>query len=426
MNDRFEILRRYNFWDGNKPPTGYLRKDYTSKIYNSCTENRLIKVLVGQRRVGKSYILRQLIAKLMEDGVDAKNIVFINCEFTEFDFIKSYRELDALIKLYCAEIKPSGRVYLFIDEIQNIAEWERLVNSYSQDYTLDYELFISGSNSKMLSGELATLLSGRYITFEILPFGFSEYVGITDSENDRVAYENYMQSGGLPELFHLSEMDSKQNYISSIRDTVLLRDIIQRYNIRDPKMLEDIFIFLINNASNLISINSIVKYFKGLGRKSSYDGVSNYIGFIEDTYMIHRCNRYDIKGKDIISGNAKFYSNDLAYKNYLFMGYGYGVGYMLENLVYLELRRAGYQVYVGNVKDKEIDFVALKGNDIKYIQVAYMLVEESTIQREYSPLEAIDDNYDKIVVTLDDFNYPPRRGIKQIQAWNLSEYLKNS
>lgn len=423
MEENIKLLEKYNLWGNSSLDFGYNRDYYTNNI-TDCCGNRLVKVLVGQRRSGKSYILRQIARSLVkEKGVDIKNTLFISSEFIEFDFIKTYVELNDIIKLFLQELKPIGKVYIFIDEIQSIEGWERVVNSYSQDFAGEYELFVSGSNSKMLSGELATLLSGRYLTFEIFPFSYNEFLYIKGLTNCKDSYLEYMKSSGLPELFSIDKEQLKRNYVSSIKDTVLLRDIIQRYNIRDPKMLEDIFIFLINNASNLISINSIVKYFKGLGRKSSYDGVSNYIGFIEDTYMIHRCNRYDIKGKDIISGNTKFYSNDLAYKNYLFMGYGYGVGYMLENLVYLELRRAGYQVYVGNIKDKEIDFVALKGGDIKYIQVAYMLLEESTIQREYSPLEAIDDNYDKIVVTLDDLYFPPRKGIKHIQAWSLYTLL---
>ncbi|MFI3239512.1 MAG: ATP-binding protein [Bacteroidales bacterium] len=424
MEENIKLLEKHNLWGNSSLDYGYNWDYYTNNI-TDCCGNRLIKVLVGQRRSGKSYILRQIARSLVkEKGVDVKNTLFISREFIDFDFIKTYVELNDIIKLYLQELKPVGKVYIFIDEIQSIDAWERVVNSYSQDFTAEYELFISGSNSKMLSGELATLLSGRYLTFEIFPFSYNEFLDVKDLTSNKDSYLEYMKSSGLPELFSIDKEQLKRNYVSAIKDTVLLRDIIQRYNIRDPKMLEDIFIFLINNISNLISINSIVKYFKGLGRKSSYDGVSNYIGFIEDTYMIHRCNRYDIKGKDIISGNAKYYSNDLAYKNYLFMGYGYGVGYMLENLVYLELRRAGYQVYVGNIKDKEIDFVALKGDDIKYLQVAYMLVEESTIEREYSSLEAIDDNYDKIVITLDDLNYPPRKGIKHIQAWNLPQYLK--
>lgn len=418
MDDRFNVLKKYNFWDGNLPQMGFVREEYTEKIAKY-TGNRLIKVLVGQRRAGKSYILRQLAIKLIESGVNKKNIFFLNRELTDFDFLKSYKELDALFKLYKERMKPKGKIYLFIDEIQNIDGWENLVNSYSQDYVDEYELFISGSNSKMLSGELATLLSGRYVNFEIFPLSYHEFLGITKKEQNKQSYLDYMQAGGLPELFRLQEHDVKRNYVSALKDTVLLRDIIQRHNIKDTRLLEDIFVFLVNNASNLISIRSVVNYFKSNGRKTSYDTVAAYIGYIEDTYLIHRTERYNIRGKETIAGNCKYYINDLAFNNYLYQGFGYGIGYMLENLVYLELLRAGYDVYVGSIKGKEVDFVAIKGDRVLYVQSTYLLIDKATIEREYSALEAIDDNYEKIVVSLDDIALPSKEGIKHILAWEF-------
>ncbi len=423
MDDKINLLKKYNLWGDTALDFGFNRDYYANELVD-CIGNRLIKVLVGQRRSGKSYVLRQVARRLTEKGVNPKNTLFISREFVDFDFLNFYVELDEIIKLYKSTIKPKGKIYIFIDEIQNIDGWERVVNSYSQNFAEECELFISGSNSNMLSGELATLLSGRYICFEVFPFSYAEYLGINNFDKNKQTYLDYMNSGGLPELFSITKDELKRNYVSSVKDTVLLRDIIQRHQIRDPKMLEDIFIFLVNNASNLISISSIVKYFKGLGRKTSYDGVASYIGFIENTYMVHKCNRYDINGKDTISGNAKYYVNDLSYKNYLFSGYKYGVGYMLENLIYLELRRAGYNVYTGNVKNKEVDFVAQKGNETLYIQATYMLVDESTIEREYSPHEAIADNYKKIVVSLDDFKFPSRKGIEHVQAWNFTDVLR--
>lgn len=422
MNEKFDAIRKYNLWDSNTFDWGYIRNNYTSKITGSIG-NRLIKVLVGQRRSGKSYILRQVAKQLIDNGVRPENTLFINREFTDFDFLKTFKELDELIRLYKEELKPAGKVYVFIDEVQLIEGWEKVVNSYSQDFTESYELFISGSNSKMLSGELATLLSGRYICFEVFPFSYSEFLGITGQDRDRKSYMEYMSSGGLPELFMLQNQEFKRNYISAIKDTVLLRDIIQRNNIRDPKLLEDIFVFLVNNASNLISVPNIVNYFKGQNRKTSYDAVSNYIGYIEDTFLVHRCDRYDIKGKDTLSGIAKFYINDLAYKNYLYPGYGYGLGYLVENLVYLELCRAGFDVYVGVLRNREIDFVAKKADSIIYLQSTYMLSDESTVEREYTALQAIDDNFEKVVVSLDEITLPLRGGIKHIQAWNLCDLL---
>lgn len=418
MNEYIEILRKYNLWGTNSIDFGYWRNNYTDKIIAS-TGNRLIKVLVGQRRSGKSYILRQVAKQLIDNGVKAENTLFINREFFDFEFLKTYKDLDELIKLYMREQHAEGKVFIFVDEVQLIDGWEKVINSYSQDFSTDYELFISGSNSKMLSGELATLLSGRYVSFEVFPFSYTEYCDINDQQKERKNYIEYMSSGGLPELFMLKSHELKRNYVSAVKDTVLLRDIIQRNSIRDPKLLEDLFLFLVNNASNLISVPNIVNYFKGKNRKTSYDAVSNYIGYIEDTFLVHRCDRYDIKGKDTLAGNAKYYINDLAFKNYLYPGYGYGFGYMVENLVYLELCRAGFHVYVGALRNKEVDFVAKKEDRVIYLQCTYLLSDEATVEREYSALQSIDDNYEKVVVSLDEVTLPSKGGIKHIQAWKL-------
>ncbi|MFA6335929.1 MAG: ATP-binding protein [Bacteroidales bacterium] len=418
MDERISILKRFNYWEANSIDLGYRRSDYTDKI-TDYVGNRLIKVLVGQRRSGKSYILRQVARQLIDNGVKPENTLLINKEFIDLDFVKTYKDLDELIKAYQLVLKPSGKVYIFIDEIQIIEGWEKVVNSYSQDYSGDYELFISGSNSRMLSGELATLLSGRYVSFDVFPFSYSEYLGVTSKKKGRASYLDYMGGGGLPELFVLDKPELRRNYVSAIKDTVLLRDIIQRHNIRDAVLLADIFTYLVNNASNLVSITNIVNYFKNLGRKTSYDAVSTYIGYIEDTFLIHRCDRFDIKGKDILSGNVKYYVNDLAYKNFLYSGFGYGSGYLAENLVYLELKRAGFDVYVGIMRNKEVDFVAKKADRTIYLQSSYMLIDDATVKREYAPLKAIDDNYEKVVVSLDDITMPANEGIRHIQAWNL-------
>ena len=422
MSEKFNSLAKYNFWNGNVPEQGFLRTDYLNAIKSYC-HNKLVKVIVGQRRTGKSYILRQIANDLIANGVHPHNIFYLNKEYIDFDFVNHYTDLEELIKQYQLTLKPQGKIYLFLDEVQNISQWERLVNSYSQDFTQNYELFISGSNSKMLSGELATLLSGRYVNFEIFPFSFKEYIGITQQNSNKESYINYMQSGGLPELFVLPNEETKRHYVASIKDTVLLRDVIQRHAIKDPKLLEEIFIYLVNNASNLLSINNVTNYLKSKGRKTSYDTIANYIGYIEDTFLLHKAERFDIKGKDTIAGNVKYYCNDLAYKNYLYAGFGYGFGYQLENLIYLELRRLGYEVYIGVLPNKEVDFVATKADQKIYVQSAYLLIDEATIKREYASLEAINDNYPKIVVSLDDIVMPVNNGIIHLQAWKLNDFL---
>jgi hypothetical protein len=212
--------------------------------------------------------------------------------------------------------------------------------------------------------------------------------------------------------------------LSALKDTILLKDISQRYSIRDPRLLEDLFAFLVGNASNLVSIGNIVNYFKSQGRKTGYDAVAAYIGYIEDSFLAYRCERFDLRGKEILSGTAKYYINDLVFKNFLYPGTAYGVGYKLENLVYLELLRAGYDVYTGCAKEKEVDFIARKGDRTIYLQSTYMLVYEQAVRREYASLEAIQDNYEKLVVSLDDFCLPSNEGIRHVRAWELGGLLE--
>ena len=203
---------------------------------------------------------------------------------------------------------------------------------------------------------------------------------------------------------HFQSSDVKRNYISGLKDTELLKDIIRRYTIRDVRLLEDLFAYLVNNSSNLLSVTNITNFIKSKGHKTSYDTVSLYLGYIEEVYLAHRALRYNIKGKEILSGSWKYYMNDLSFKNYLYAGFGYGAGYLLENLVYLDLLRHGYEVYVGSIKDKEVDFVAIKNDCIIYVQATYMLVDEQTIEREYAPLECIADNYEKVEFRLTIFS----------------------
>lgn len=422
MNENFANIAKYNFWSENVFELGYERVEYLEKIQRF-TGNKLIKVLVGQRRTGKSYLLRQILNRLIKSGVPPQNTFYINKEFVDFDLISDYKDLIQLVEVYKTELKPVGKVYLFIDEIQLIDGWERFVDSYSQNFVDSYELFISGSNSQMLSGELATLLSGRYVAFNIFPFGFSEFCLMKNIELSKSSYLEYIQTGTLPELFHLPDQETKRHYISAVKDTVLLRDIIQRYNIKDARLLEDVFMYLVNNAANLISVTGLVNYFKSKNRKTNYETIANYIQYIENTFLVHRADRYNIKGKEIISGTCKFYINDLAFKNYLYSGFGYGMGYMIENAVYLQLRQSSYEVNVGTMRNVEIDFVARKDDRIIYFQVAFMLIDDETIKREYGAFKSINDNYEKYVVSLDEFLLPVNEGIKHVRAWELNAIL---
>jgi predicted AAA+ superfamily ATPase len=422
MEDKIAILKTFNFWEGNTFELGFQRTEYTGKIFDYIG-NRLVKVLVGQRRTGKSYVLRQIISKLIENGINPYNTLYINKEIIDFDFLSDYKSLEDIFRLYKSAVKPLGKIYLFIDEIQTIDGWERFVNSHSQDYSEACEIFITGSNSRLLSGDLATLLSGRYVNFQIFPFSFEEYVQIKNLEINKSAYLEYFKSGGLPELFGLPSSESCRQYVSAVKDTVFLRDIIQYYQIKDIKLLDDLFVFLINNASNLISIPNIVSYFLSKNRKINYETIANYIAYIENAFLIHKAERYNIKGKETLMGSCKYYANDHAFKNYLYFGYAGGMGYLLENLVYLTLIRKGYIVYTGQIKGKEVDFVAVKQDITLYLQCAYLLADEQIIAREYAALEAISDHYEKWVVSLDDVRFPSRNGIKHIQVWELDKIL---
>jgi len=422
MIEIIDSIKKYNYWNGNVVDSGYARTLYTDKI-RQYIGNKLVKVLVGQRRAGKSYILRQIASNLISQGVKSENVLYINKEFIELITLQNAVELEELYKKYRQKLKPKGKVYLFIDEIQYIEEWERFVNSHSQDFAEPCELFISGSNSSLLSGELATLLSGRYVEFEVFPFSYIEYCGITNQQVGDDSYKRYLQSGALPELFNLPNEEMKQNYVSSIKDTVMLRDIVGRYKVKDVKLLDDLFVYLVNNVANIVSITNIINFFASRKRKTNYETLSTYINYLENSFLIHRAERYNIKGKETISGNCKYYLNDLSYRNYLYSGYGYGVGYLLENAVYLSLRRVGYQVYVGTIKDTEVDFVAIKGDRKLYLQVTLQLTEEQTMKREYRSLKLIDDNFDKYIVSMDNYKIPNNEGIKHISAWNLDMIL---
>lgn len=422
MKEKIDTIQKYNLWNGNTIDCGFPRTLYT-QMASQYLGGRVVKVLTGQRRVGKSYILRQIAMLLVQSGVPTNNILIINRELTAFDFIETSRDLDQFIQAYKEKLRPQGRVYIFIDEVQEIDGWERTVNSLSQDYTEEYELFITGSNSKMLSGELSTLLSGRYVEFRILPLSFHEYIFVHHLQEDKQSYLQYMSDGGYPELIHFQSSDMKRNYMSALKDTILLKDIIHRYTIRDVHLLEDLFAYLINNTSNLLSVSNIVHFVKSRGRNTTYDTVSAYLGYIEDVFLAHRVLRFNIRGKETLSGTCKYYMNDLSFKNHLYGGFASGIGYQLENLVYLDLLRNGYDVYVGTLRDKEIDFVAIKNDRTIYLQVAYILVDEDTIRREYSPLEKIPDNYEKIVVSLDDVQFPSRLGIQHLRAWELNAIL---
>ncbi len=422
MDEYLDLITPYNLWFGNTLPIGFPRESYTERLLRY-TGNRLIKVLTGQRRVGKSFIMRQLATELISKGVKPQNTIFINRELSVFDFIQTSDDLNHLISSYRNRFQQEGKIYVFIDEVQEIKDWERAVNSMSQDYTVDFEIFISGSNSRLLSGELASLLSGRYIVLSVFPFSFSEFRGVHNLDNNRQSFLQYMHEGGLPELINLPDDDVKQRYIAGLRDSIMLKDIVKRYGIKDVGLLESLFAYIVNNSSNLVSITGIANFLKSRGSKSSYDTISTYLVYLKEAYMIHKSERFNISGKELLAGNFKAYPNDQAYHNYLFPSVRFGSGYILEGIVYMELIRKGYKVNTGIIRDKEVDFIAIKNDKTLYIQVAYMLTDEATAEREYQSLEYVKGIGEKLLVTLDDVHYPTRNGVRHVQAWKLEDYL---
>lgn len=420
MENIFEEIRRYNLWDGENLNTGFIRTYYLERI-SGLTGNKLIKVLVGQRRSGKSYVLRQLINLLItQKKVRPGNIFYVNKEYSAFDDIKSSSDLEALFKFYIDTIKPSGKIYIFLDEVQNIEKWESFVNSYSQDFTREYELFLTGSNSRLLSGELATLLSGRYVEFEIFPFSYFETADLSKQKPSRESFINYITTGGLPELVNISNDESQRYYVESLKNTIILRDIVERHNIKDPTLLEDIFKFMVVNIGNLTSINSIIKYFKSRQKKTNYETLSSYAEYITDTFIMHKAERFNLRGKQILGGGCKYYLNDLAFKNYLFGFSPADMGYNLENYVFNQLRRLGYIVNVGVMNNFEIDFVAKKPEKTLYVQVSYLLSSPEVVEREFGNLLRIKDNHEKIVVSLDEVKFSDYQGIKHVHPWELT------
>jgi predicted AAA+ superfamily ATPase len=421
LNTIFNEIKKYNNWDKVLDSPGFERSFYLSRFGNSIG-NKLIKVLVGQRRVGKSYLLRQIISFLItRKSVSPQNIFYLNKEYMSFQEINTSVQLEFLFKHYLNEIKPEGKVYIFLDEVQNIENWEIFVNSYSQDFTKAYELFISGSISTLLSGELASHLSGRFIEFEILPFSFDEYIGINNLTENRENFIGYLKTGGLPEIYHIDSEEVQRHYIDSLKNTIILRDIAVRHKIKDLTLLEDIFSFLCANIGNLTSFSSIVNYFKSKQRKTNYETISTYVEYLINTYIFHQTERFQLQGKQVLGGEYKYYLNDLAFKNLLFGFRATDIGYNLENYVFIQLKRMGYNVSIGKLKNLEIDFIAQKPDKTIYLQVTYLLNSPKVIEREFENLLQINDNHEKLVISLDEVQFSDYKGIKHLRPWELKK-----
>ena len=419
MKDILNSLGSINFWNADpKIDLGFYRLRYNKSLIESIG-NKLIKVIIGQRRAGKSYIVRQLIHYLIFDKkIKKENVFYLNMEMYEFDDIRTANDLAQLINAYESEYKPSGKVYIFIDEVQNIDDWEKVIVSLAQHTVKKYEVFITGSNSKLLSGELATLLSGRYITTEVFPFSYKEFLENSNLENNKINFIEYITTSGLPELLNLNSNDTKTNYFQSLKNTILLKDIMYRYKIRDYVLLEDLFLFVIHNVGSMISIPSIIKYFKNKNRKADYSTISQYLQYMQDAFIIHEAPRYFFKTKELLSGEKKYYVNDLGFRNYLYPSLVSDIGAILENIVFIHLQSAAYNIKVGYGRNYEIDFIAERNGEQHYVQVAYVMANSDTIDREFGAFDKIKDNLPKYVVTMDDVLIKNENGIIHKNVWD--------
>ena len=386
-----------------------IQRDAYLNFIENYIDKPIVKVLIGMRRVGKSAIIKLLINKLLKKNIPASNILYINKESLEFDEIKNYKDLYRYAINYFKGIK--NRKYIFIDEIQEIAEWEKSVNSFLADNYGD--ITISGSNSKLLSSELATLLSGRYIEIPVYPLTFKEFLQFRSKKTDtETEFKNFLRYGGLPGI-HLLPLkdDTIFAYLNSILNTVLYSDVIIRHKIRDAAVFDRVVKYLFDNIGNITTAKKIADYFKSQKVKVSVDTVLNYITYLETSLIINRVPRYDIKGKKFLEFHDKVFLNDIGLRNGLIGYREKNINGLLENIVYKELQSRGYKVSVGVFNQLEIDFIAEKQNDIKYIQVCYLLNREDTVEREFGSLEKISNNYEKIVVSMDKFFPEERNGI---------------
>lgn len=384
----------------------------------------LIKVFTGIRRAGKSVMLELVKNELKESGIGEENFLCINFEqFSNSQFL----DVESLYKkITDFQKNTKGKIYLFFDEIQEVDGWEKCINSCRIDF--DCDIYITGSNAKLLSGELVTYLAGRYVEFVIYPFSFAEFFEMNLIKNPNAdkatCFMQFLKTGGMPFLSNFSGDDSAKNqYLMDIYNSVVLKDVVKRNNIRDVDTLERIVAYAFSNIGHIFSATSLSKYFKSENRKISHDTILNYLKFCADAFLIYKINRYDLEGKKIVSVNEKYYCADHGLREAVFGKNIQNIDQVLENIVCLELLRRNFKVFVGKKGDTEIDFIAEKQGKKIYVQVAYLLASEETVKREFSVFNSVKDSFPKYVVSMDDFDFS-QDGIihKNIKDFLLMEF----
>ena len=376
------------------------RKEYLNQI-KRLIDKEPIKIITGVRRSGKTYLLKSIMDELKSRGIANENIFLISFESMKYNKIENFTELDECIMNLTRNTK--GRIYLLFDEIQNVKNWEKSINAYRVD--MDCDIYITGSNSELLSGEMATLISGRYYQINIYPFSFSEFIQYkeeiekTDVTNQEELFREYVEYGGMPPIQQVANED-KYQYLGDIYNTILLKDIITRHNIRNTDMLNRILDYVIMNLGKNFSATSIAKYMNHERRKISKDTILDYTLYSKNACFIYKAPRVNIKGKKVLKNNEKYFLVDHGFYQAKY-GNIENMGSILENIVYIELLRRGYDVKIGMLNEKEIDFVCTKDKEKIYVQVTYLLKNDKTIEREFSGLAKIDDNFDKYVLSMD-------------------------
>lgn len=391
------------------------REEYLKKI-RPFMSKEIVKVLTGIRRCGKSVMLELIKEDLVLQGIKKENFFTVNFETGAVSYVKSLEETYEVVKEFAAKRKE--KIYLFFDEIQELPHWENLINSIMIDF--DADIYITGSNAKMLSGELATYLGGRYVEFKIYPFSFAEVLQMLPSKPEAEVFQIYLTRGGMPFLyqFPFDEMSSKQ-YLCDIYDSIVLKDIVQRNKIRDTEQFKRVLLYFIAEIGHTFSADNMMKYMKSEKRTVSSETLYNYIDYCKTACLIHMASREDIIGKKLLKFQEKTYLTDHGIREAIYGNNMRDIQQILENIVYMELLRRGYDVYIGKVGPKEVDFVARSGADKCYVQVTYLLANEETVEREFSVLEQIPDNYPKYVVSMDEIN----RGRNGIKHMNIRKFL---
>ena len=394
------------------------REFYLNRLIEA-KDTEFIKVITGVRRSGKSTLLLMFKEYLLLNGVKEENIIHINFEFSMFDEIKDYRDLYNYIKKYLVK----GKSYILLDEVQNVLKWEKAVNGINLDF--DVDIYITGSNAYLLSSELATLLSGRYIEIKMYPLSFKEYLKFNnyDLTNIEDKFNEYLKYGGLPAITHIKDKDNLvMTYLNDIYNTIVKKDIIERNGIKDIALLENLIRYIASNIGSSISANKISDYLNSnkITTKSNHQTIDNYLKMLENAFIVYKVERSDIKSKSILKTLGKYYLADTGIRNIILGFRNIDEGHLLKNVVYLELLRRGYKISIGKTFDYEVDFIAENVNTIKYYQVSRSIKDSKVLERELRSLESIQDNYEKIILTMDKTINKDYNGIKVI---NIIDFL---